>query len=113
MSSTRRRKTPAGQLTLRCYRHGFGDCFLLSFRSTAKDGNDEAHMLIDCGVLQNTPNEQNAMKKVAQDIFDRTQGRLTIIAAMHEHYDHLCGFLHAKPIFASLNDVKQIWLPWT
>jgi hypothetical protein len=36
-------------VTVRMYRHGLGDCFLLQFpRAT---GSDATHVLIDCGLI--------------------------------------------------------------
>src|SRR5271166_5127879 len=35
------------KLRVRMYRHGLGDCFLLTFHL----GGDEKHVLIDCGTL--------------------------------------------------------------
>ena len=40
-------KTPDSGVTVRMYRPGFGDCFLLAFRK--RDG-DPFYMMIDCGV---------------------------------------------------------------
>jgi hypothetical protein len=50
------------------YRMGIGDCFLLTFRYK-KDGRYEAqHMLIDCGVYQHSPGEEDTVKAVVADI---------------------------------------------
>jgi hypothetical protein len=35
------------------------------------------------------------------------------LIATHEHWDHLSGFVQAKPSFDKLTKVGQVWLAWT
>jgi metallo-beta-lactamase superfamily protein len=95
-------------LRVRMYRQGLGDCFLL----TCSEGNDESHLLIDCGVLKGTPDAQQRMQDVAQSISDTTGGSLDRLVVTHEHWDHLSGFLQAQAIFDAV-EVREVWLAWT
>ncbi len=49
------------RVRIRMYRQGLGDCFLLTFFK----GAVVKHVLIDCGVLQGTPDGVETMQKVA------------------------------------------------
>jgi len=90
------------------YRQGLGDCFLL----TCSDGNDESHLLIDCGVLKGTGDAEQRMQDVAQSVHDTTNGKLDRLVVTHEHWDHLSGFLQAGTIFDTF-EVGEVWLAWT
>jgi len=90
------------------YRPGFGDCFLLSFLQSGQ----ERHMLIDCGVFQGTAGAEKTMQDIARHIRKTTGGRLDVVVATHEHWDHLSGFVQAQAIFDRIK-FKQIWLAWT
>jgi hypothetical protein len=95
------------KLRVRMYRHGLGDCFLLTY----SDG-EESHVLIDCGVLKGTPDAQQRMQKVAESVRDTTGGHLDRLVVTHEHWDHLSGFLQAQAIFDAV-EVGEVWLAWT
>ncbi|MHC1764909.1 MAG: hypothetical protein AB9869_11500 [Verrucomicrobiia bacterium] len=94
---------------VRMYRQGLGDCFLLTFL-----GQDASaiHMLIDCGVVQGTPDAEHRMQAVVRDIQATTDGHLDVLVATHEHWDHLSGFLQAEHVFRAIK-VDQVWLAWT
>jgi hypothetical protein len=94
------------EIRVRMYRQFLGDCFLLTF------GQNQAHMLIDCGVIGGTQGAAQKMQAVAQDIHNTTGGRLDVLVATHEHWDHLSGFLQAQDIFDKLT-VENVWLAWT
>ena len=94
---------------VRTYRHGLGDCHLLSF--TKLDGS-LLHMLIDCGVVDLTSKPVELMTGVAQDISKETKGVLDIVVATHQHTDHLSGFQQAAPEFDKMK-MNRLWLAWT
>ena len=96
------------KLRVRMYRQGLGDCFLL----TCSDGNDQSHLLIDCGVLKGTGDAEKRMQDVAQSVHDTTNGKLDRLIVTHEHWDHLSGFLQAGTIFDTF-EVGEVWLAWT
>ena len=59
--------TPAKQkATIRMYRLGVGDCFLLSFPRPGQD--DDFRILIDCGVHQSQPGRTQRMKETVEDL---------------------------------------------
>jgi hypothetical protein len=102
----------AGQPTkvrIRTYRHGLGDCHLLRF---LKPDGSPFHMLIDCGVVNRTPDSGALMTRVAQDIQLETGGVLDVVVATHQHTDHLSGFRQAAQ-FNSAIKMKRLWLAWT
>jgi len=90
------------------YKQGLGDCFLLTFPRTPKP----FHMLIDCGALASKHYGDEQMKKVVADIKKTTGGKLDVLAATHEHWDHISGFTQAKELFDKI-EVKKVWVAWT
>jgi hypothetical protein len=94
---------------IRMYKQGLGDCFLITLPKT--DGS-QYHILIDCGVILGTPDVQQIMTRVVENIVETTNGKVDLLLATHEHWDHLSGFLQAKDSFKKLK-VEQVWLGWT
>ncbi|PWK68309.1 hypothetical protein LX99_04834 [Mucilaginibacter oryzae] len=97
-------------VTIKMFRHGLGDCFLLSFNYRKEE--EKIHMLIDCGVLSSSKEAAEDMKQRAQQIKELTKGRIDILVATHEHWDHLSGFLQAKDVFEDI-DIRELWMAWT
>ncbi len=104
------------QATIFSYRVGFGDCFLLRF--TYKRG-EQRHLLIDFGTTGIPEDaEKDLMVRVAQDIAERSGGRLDVIVATHRHADHISGFATKEDgsgsgdIIAGLS-VGAVIQPWT
>ncbi|HTM48430.1 MAG TPA: MBL fold metallo-hydrolase [Bryobacteraceae bacterium] len=95
--------------TVRMYRQGLGDCFLI-FLPRA-DG-PPYHILIDCGVILGTADAARKMTAVVDDIAGSTDGRIDLLVVTHEHWDHLSGFLQARESFKQIK-VGKLWLPWT
>jgi hypothetical protein len=91
------------------YRTGLGDCFLLSF---AGGPRGVFHMLVDCGVFYQTPNEKQILRNAAADIAAVTEGTIDVVVGTHEHYDHFIGFKHARDIFENLT-IGEVWLAWS
>lgn len=95
--------------TIRMYRQGLGDAFLLSF----PDGETGArHMLIDCGAVVGTPNATARIRAVAKDVQTVTGGRLDVLVITHEHWDHLSAFVDAADIWKQMT-IGEVWLAWT
>lgn len=96
---------------VRMFRHGLGDCFLVTFDV---DGS-ERHMLIDCGTLGEKSTKvkisdvANHVKEVIGN--GKGSGKLDVVVATHEHQDHLSGFNGPMSQFA--NQVENVWLAWT
>jgi len=104
------------QVNIRMYRPGLGDCFLLTFKGS---NNERRYMLIDCGVLQKTANQESRLGKIIQDIREQTEGsngnrgKLHIVVATHEHVDHISGFVMHNTRFQEEFDIEEVWLAWT
>lgn len=101
------------RVRVRMYRHGLGDCFLLTFPRKGKAA--PLQMLIDCGALARdgafmTGLVEHIHKTVAPK---GGKGRLDVVAATHEHKDHLSGFNQAREVFNTKFDFGAVWLGWT
>lgn len=103
---------------IRCYRQGFGDCFLLSFET----GNARpCQVLIDCGLWPSGAEHTKTMRAIAEDIVEQTGGDVSrekkgvvdVLIVTHEHWDHLSGFNQARDIFEKFLTVRHLWLAWT
>jgi beta-lactamase superfamily II metal-dependent hydrolase len=102
---------PASGVKVRMYRQGLGDCFLLAFATGAER---PFYMLIDCGVLLGTPDAGEKMRRVAESLLNATGGRIDVLVATHQHWDHLSGFdeAQARAIFDRI-DFGAVWVGWT
>lgn len=112
----------AWRVRVRMYRHGLGDCFLLSF---ARRGRAPLQMLIDCGALSRDKAAMNALVGEIRDTLlaeakaaggsaaKATKARLDVVVGTHEHLDHLSGFNQARKLFDDGFDIGAVWLAWT
>jgi hypothetical protein len=100
---------PESGVAVRMYNTGFGDCLLLAFRA---DSGDPRYVLIDFGVHHQYPGREEQVELVAKDIAKATAGHLHIVAATHEHTDHLYGFKYARDVFDAIT-IDEVWLAWT
>ncbi|UDF34092.1 UNVERIFIED_ORG: hypothetical protein LHJ69_16040 [Shinella sp. XGS7] len=94
---------------IRTYRHGLGDCHLVTLF-----GKNKAtyKILIDCGVILGTPDAKALMTRVMDDVRDASGGRVDLLVATHEHWDHVSGFAQAAESFSKL-EVGEVWMAWT
>src|SRR5437016_2477312 len=83
-----RRKGGKSTCRVRMYRHGLGDCFLLSF---PKQEGGQFHVLIDCGLISVASNPKEMMTRVANNIARESGGHLDLVVLTHEHWDHVSG----------------------
>ncbi|HEX9006092.1 MAG TPA: MBL fold metallo-hydrolase, partial [Bacteroidota bacterium] len=104
-------------VSIRMYRQGLGDCFLLTFPTS--DPKRSYYMLIDCGVVMGHKKERNGIvspsfKQLADDIKKTTGGTIDLLVVTHEHYDHVIGFgnADANAVFRTMT-VKDVWFAWT
>ncbi|HUR66002.1 MAG TPA: MBL fold metallo-hydrolase [Chitinophagaceae bacterium] len=96
-------------VNIKMYRIGeLGDCFLLRFTN----GQENTHVLIDCGSYWNNKSSIARLKLIAADIKTQIAGhKLDVVVGTHQHNDHLSGFLHAESVFKSMKP-EQVWLSW-
>src|SRR5258708_2985464 len=95
---------------VRMYRQGLGDCFLVSLKRSQNE--PDYKILIDCGVILGTADPATIMTKVVDDIVAATDGKVDLLLATHQHWDHLSGFIQAAESFKRLT-VGEVWLAWT
>jgi hypothetical protein len=69
-------------------------------------------VLIDCGVLMGTEKATEKMQAVAASIRDSTDGRIDVLVATHQHWDHLSGFVQAQDVFKDV-EIGEVWVAWT
>lgn len=100
---------PESGVKIRMYRQGLGDCFLLAFATGA---GRPFYMLIDCGVLMGTEDAADRMRRVAESLRDATGGRIDVLVATHQHWDHLSGFDQARDVFDQI-EFGEVWVGWT
>jgi glyoxylase-like metal-dependent hydrolase (beta-lactamase superfamily II) len=108
-----RPKTPrpgrTHRATVRMYRQGLGDCFLITI---PRKNVSSFRILVDCGVILGTQNAVEKITRVAKDFVKETGGHIDILLATHQHWDHLSGFIQASETFAKLK-VDEVWVAWT
>jgi len=112
MAAAKKTPTPnkkPPRATVRTYRHGLGDCHLVTLYGARKA---RYQIMIDCGVILGTPNAGAVMTEVMDDILAATGGSIDLLVATHEHWDHVSGFAQAAESFAKLK-VGAVWLGWT
>ena len=99
---------PKNGATVRMYRTGHGDCFLLAF-----DGDSPGkpvYVLIDCGYKPGSPAFiKTDIKDIGKSIRDATGGHIDVAVITHEHQDHVNGITEAN--FAGIT-IGQTWLGW-
>jgi hypothetical protein len=100
---------PRVRATVRMYRHGLGDCHLVTLHG--KQGA-KYRILIDCGVILGTHDPTTIMTEVMEDICHETGNSVDLLVATHEHWDHVSGFVQAKDSFNKLT-VNETWMAWT
>jgi ribonuclease BN (tRNA processing enzyme) len=104
------------KVTIRSYHVGFGDSYLLSFQYS----RGERHVLIDFGStgMPKPIVAADRMMQIAQNIKERTGGKLHAVVATHRHKDHISGF-ETKPGGKGTGDVIRalkpdlVVQPWT
>jgi len=100
-----------GEVKMRLYGQGLGDCFLLAFPRKDRP-EDPCYMVIDCGVAKSTPDKGLRTKKIVENLRDATGGRIDVLAITHQHYDHISGFQDAWQEWKTIS-VDAVYLPWT
>lgn len=106
---------PADGVTIRMFRQGHGDCFLLAF--PRPDSAEPCYVLIDCGMK---PGSQDFLKHkkalrdvVKEDVFTACGGKVDLMILTHEHQDHLNGIWSKNdPPFEPF-EISEAWVAWT
>ena len=99
------------RIKVRMYRQGLGDCFLITIPRKA---GAPFYVVIDCGVILGTQNASQIMTEVVEHIIKTTGGRVDLLVATHEHWDHISGFGQAREVWTDKSrlTIGQVWLSW-
>jgi len=97
---------PGGAISVRMYRVGFGDCFLISLPTAS----GREYILVDCGV--HAKGDAGTLKDIVADIATVTNRKLAVVIASHAHQDHIAGYDRFGSEFATFQ-IGEVWLPWT
>ncbi|MFY9823041.1 MAG: MBL fold metallo-hydrolase [Thermoanaerobaculia bacterium] len=100
-----------GEVKLRLYGQGLGDCFLLAFPRQEKP-DDPCYLVIDCGVAKSTPDKALRTRKIVENLRSATGGHIDALAITHQHYDHISSFQDAWQEWKKIT-VDALYLPWT
>src|SRR5215204_849736 len=97
--------TDAGELIVRMYRQGLGDCFLLALPAT---GGTTRYMLVDCGVHKRQTDGTERLEQVLASLAASTGSHLDVVVATHEHADHLSGIVQKNRKSTRLNSSHTV-----
>jgi beta-lactamase superfamily II metal-dependent hydrolase len=108
-----RLKAPKSGVTVRMYRTGHGDCFLLAL--PREEGDTPFYVLIDCGLK---PGSQAFIhKKPIDDIVEHigaaTGDKLDLVIITHEHQDHVNGIWRKENAPFDRFTIEEAWMAWT
>lgn len=114
---------PPDGVTVRMYRQGHGDCFLLAFPTDLPD--KPFYVLIDCGLKPGSQDfihpattgagfrEGPKINDIVQHIGKSTGNHLHLMVVTHEHQDHVNGIWKKnKPYFKDIR-IDKAWFAWT
>ena len=95
-----------GNIKIRMYNVGFGDCFLVTLPT--RDGDRK--ILVDCGSIKKKEKSiEDIAKQVIEDVTVNGKARIDVLVLSHRHEDHLSGF--AKKVWDEV-EVGEVWMPW-
>lgn len=111
-------EAPSSGVTVRMYRQGHGDCFLLAFPRKSRRSDRPVFMLIDCGLKRKSEVDPDlTIDRIIDDIADATGGRIDVVVITHEHEDHVNGFAadDADGRGKAFDRIEfgKVWLAWT
>ncbi|MEM1119644.1 MAG: hypothetical protein AAGJ18_04305 [Bacteroidota bacterium] len=117
---------PAKGVTVRMYRQGHGDCYLLAFPRKDRRRKAPYYVLIDCGYKRGSqkkpdPADLSGRRKIPalpntdfQNIVDNiaevTKKRIDLFIITHEHEDHVNGI--KEKYFGDFH-IEEAWFAWT
>jgi beta-lactamase superfamily II metal-dependent hydrolase len=114
MPPVERLRPPENGVTVRMYRQGHGDCFLIAF--PREDGDDPYYVLIDCGYKPGSQaflDHGKSIGDVVKHLHAACGGHLDLAILTHEHQDHLNGiWKSSKPYFETF-EIEETWVAWT
>ncbi len=112
MTDTNPLQPSPGEVKVRLYGQGLGDCFLLAFPPSDSDSATPSYLVIDCGAAKSTPDRRKRAREVVRNIREATNGHLQALVITHQHFDHISGFQDAWQEWGEIK-VDAVYLPWT
>lgn len=107
-------KPPANGVTVRMYRPGHGDCFLIAF--PRQGGGKPYYVMIDCGYKPGSQaflDHGKGIGDIVKHLSASCGGHLDLAILTHEHQDHLNGiWKSARPYFENF-EIEEAWVSWT
>jgi beta-lactamase superfamily II metal-dependent hydrolase len=99
-----------GEVLVRMYNVGFGDCFLIAFPADDRPRK----VLVDCGSHSAgsgpVPISEVAARVVEDVTDDDGVPRIDVVVGTHRHQDHVSGF--RADVWDDVQ-VTEVWMPWT
>jgi beta-lactamase superfamily II metal-dependent hydrolase len=105
---------PENGVTVRMYRQGHGDCFLIAF--PRQGGGDPYYVLIDCGYKPGSQaflDHGKSIGDIVSHIHASCGGRLDLAILTHEHQDHLNGIWKSSDPYFKDFEIEEAWVAWT
>jgi hypothetical protein len=114
MPPAERLRPPENGVTVRMYRQGHGDCFLIAF--PREGGGEPYYVMIDCGYKPGSQaflGHGKSLADVVKHLHASCGGHLDLAILTHEHQDHLNGiWKSSKPYFEPF-EIDETWVAWT
>jgi beta-lactamase superfamily II metal-dependent hydrolase len=105
---------PPNGVTVRMYRQGHGDCFLIAF---PRDGDGTPYyVLIDCGYKPGSPgflDHGKSIDAIVRHLHAACGGHLDLAILTHEHQDHLNGIWKKNDPYFEDFEIDEAWVAWT
>ncbi|HMG90282.1 MAG TPA: hypothetical protein VK589_09480, partial [Chryseolinea sp.] len=106
-------QNPKDGVTVRMYRQGHGDCFLIAF--PREDDERPYYVLIDCGYKPGSQDTlpNNSFINIVNDIGEATDHKIDLVIITHEHQDHVNGFWKKNDPYFGDFEIFESWFAWT
>jgi hypothetical protein len=107
-------KPPENGATVRMYRQGHGDCFLIAF--PREGGGDPYYVMIDCGYKPGSQaflDHGKGIGDIVEHLHDSCGGHLDLVILTHEHQDHLNGIWKSSEPYFKDFEIEEAWVAWT
>ncbi len=106
-------KPPKNGVTVRMYRQGHGDCFLVALPRDG--GGDPVYVVIDCGYKPGSQQfiHNKPIGDTVAHLEAATGGHIDLVILTHEHQDHLNGIWRKNDPYFGDFTIDEAWLAWT
>jgi hypothetical protein len=105
---------PEHGVTVRMYRQGHGDCFLIAF--PRQGGGNPFYVMIDCGYKPGSQaflDHGKPIGDIVRHLHASCGGHIDLAILTHEHQDHLNGlWKQVDPYFEDF-EIEEAWVAWT